>query len=296
MQKRELKDLKMIFLGTPRFGVFVLDAMKKCGLMPKMVITTPDQPQGRGLVLTPPPVKVWAEKENIPVMQPETLKELSLNEEFDVFVLAAYGKLIPQKIIDIPKRGILNVHPSLLPRYRGASPIQATILNGDKEVGVAIMVLDDKMDHGPILSRKKMILDGTETYDELEKKLGEEGGRLICDALPDWIAEELVPSEQVESEATYCKKVEKKDGFISPYLIVGQNADKETLIRAERAVRALNPDPGTYTIIKANGKDTRIKILKARIENDKFVPEIVIPEGKKEMDWGDFLKGNTLTI
>lgn len=284
---------KFIFWGTPQFSVYVLDSMEQCGILPDAVVTSPDKPQGRKLVSTPPPVKIWAQQRNIELFQPINLKDLNFTEEYDFFVLAAYGKIIPKKILNIPKNGFINVHPSLLPKLRGPSPIQSSILSGDKEFGVSLIKLDEEMDHGPIIKREEIVPTPINpTYKTLEEKLARMGGKMICDIFLK--NEEIKYESQKDEEATYCKKIDKKDGFIETDIVTGKNKDLDKIILAERKVRALNPDPGTFTILKTDKKEIRIKIKKAKIEDGKFLPEIIIPEGRKEMGWENFLKGNKI--
>lgn len=291
----QINDPKIIFWGTPNFSVFILEELKKCGILPDLIIASPDKPKGRNLIMTPPPVKIWADKNNINSLQPEKLKDLKLEGSYVLCILAAYGKIIPQNILSLPKFGFLNVHPSLLPKWRGPSPMQYSILSGDEETGVSIILLDEEMDHGPIIRQEKISLKNHKpTYTELEKMSAEIGGKMLCEIIPKWIGGEIKPITQDHSKATFCKKIEKKDGFIRPEIILGLEKDQNKIMEAERKVRALNPDPGTYTIIKIREKDIRIKIISAKIEENKFFPEKIIPEGKKEMLWNDFLKGNKL--
>jgi len=286
---------KIAFFGTPDFAVTVLRALKKCGIMPDAIVTSPDKPKGRNLVLTPPPVKVWADENGMSVFQPEKLAGFSLPEKYDLFILAAYGKMIPKEILAAPKYGTLNVHPSLLPKWRGASPIQSAILAGDKETGVSIMLLDEEMDHGPILATEKIPLEKwSPDYLKLEEKAGEMGGKMLCEIIPKWIKGEIKPVPQDHVKATYCRKIKKEDGSIEPLIILGKESNAEKVTEAERKVRALNPDPGTFTILKIHGKDIRIKIKKAHVANSALIPDLVIPEGKKEMSWSDFLKGHPI--
>src|SRR3990167_7392467 len=153
------KKIKIAFFGTPEFSAKILEKMKQEDFKPSLVIATPDKPKGRNLVLTPPATKIWAEKNNIDVLQPTKLRDpefLNKMKEtvWDLFVVASYGKIIPQDILDLPKYGTINVHPSLLPRLRGASPMQSAILK-ENETGMTIMLMDADMDHGPILKQKK---------------------------------------------------------------------------------------------------------------------------------------------
>jgi methionyl-tRNA formyltransferase len=157
------QNIKFAFFGTAGFSVAVLDELERAGFLPSAVVTAPDAVMGRKKVLTPSPVKVWAQARNIPVVLPDSLAN------FDLFVIASYGKIIPKKILDIPRFGTLNVHPSLLPKYRGPSPIQTFILNGDEETGVTIMLTDEQMDHGPVIASAKFEARNSRLkYKELE--------------------------------------------------------------------------------------------------------------------------------
>ena len=287
-----------VFFGTPAFAVFVLEELHDAGITPDIIVTAPDKPAGRGLVLKAPPVKEWAEEHDIPVLQPETLKQPSvqppevaqnaetekamdilLNSEWDVFLVAAYGKILPKNIIDAPARGVLNVHPSLLPRFRGASPIESQILGDEKTVGVSIMQIDEEMDHGPIVAQ------ATVTPEEwplkaslLEELLAREGGRLLAEVLPLWLKNEIEAVEQVHDQATFTKKISKTDGEIDLADDAYQNYLKYL---------AYDVWPGTF-FFDRNGK--RIKIINAEYKNDTFTPLTVIPEGKKEIPYDDFLR------
>lgn len=152
------KEIKYAYFGTDGFAVAILDELKKADLLPELIVTNPDKPKGRKLVMTPPEVKVWADENGIKTLQPEKLDEDFINslkkDEWDLFVVASYGKIIPEEIINLPKHKTLNVHPSLLPLYRGPSPIESAILDDSKETGVTIMRMDKKMDHGPILNQE----------------------------------------------------------------------------------------------------------------------------------------------
>jgi len=155
----KIKTIKTVFLGTPSFGGIILKKLLESGCKPVLVVTEPDKPVGRKQTLTPPPVKLIAQKYNIPIAQPEKIVNCKLkieNLKPDLGIVAAFGQIIPNNILTIPKYGFLNVHPSLLPKYRGPSPIQNAILNGDKETGVSIILLDEKMDHGPILAQREL--------------------------------------------------------------------------------------------------------------------------------------------
>lgn len=268
--------MNYIFFGTPHFAVIILEALIKADYLPALVVTAPDKPKGRGHILTPPSVKIRAEKHDIPVLQPVTLKSNEIINAIvalrpDFFIVAAYGKIIPKTLLDIPQSGGLNIHPSLLPRYRGPSPIQAAILNGDKTTGVTIMLMDEEMDHGPILAQQELTLniqcstptlnvERCHTAKELSEKLGELGAQLLIETIPKWLNNEITPQSQDHTKATYTKIITKEDGRVE------WRASAEKI---ERMTRAYTPWPSAWTILKlANTKclpekDARVKILRA---------------------------------
>jgi len=259
---------KIIFAGTPEFGEIVLEKLIKympsfvlCShgpFKPELVITASDKPVGREKILTPPPVKVLAEKYKIPVLQPEKIKNYKFTIESlnpNLIVVAAYGQIIPKEILKIPKYGSLNLHPSLLPRWRGASPIQSTILAGDKEIGVTIMLMDEKVDHGPILASQKLLITNEKIApNELSKQLALLGAKLLIETIPKWIREEIKPQPQDESKATYSKVLKKEDGKIN-----WEKSAKEI----EKQIRAFEPWPGSFSFWPKNKKKLRLKILQA---------------------------------
>ena len=203
---KALSDLNFAFFGTPDFAVSFLDELEKSGLKPALVISMPDKPKGRKLILTSPPVKIWAEKRGIPVLQPEKLDSDFISKlktiDYKLFIVAAYGKMIPKEILDIPERGVLNIHPSLLPRLRGASPIESSILNDERPTGVSLMLMNEKMDEGPILAQEELPIKKWPKAPELSDTLARMGARLLAKIIPDWLSGELVPKEQDESKAT----------------------------------------------------------------------------------------------
>ena len=297
MSKNTNNNIAFVFFGTPDIAVTVLEELKAEDLFPQLIVTAPDRKQGRGMKLTPPAVKVWAEKHNIPVLQPEKLKEDNVAETlkdsapkggFDVFVVAAYGKIIPKEIIDIPTHGTLNVHPSLLPKHRGPSPIQAQILGGDKEMGVTIMQIDEEMDHGPLLGQTELTFDEVPKASELEDILGTEGGKLLAYLMPEWIAGKVPAIPQEHDKATYCHFIKKEDALIDLNDDAYQNFLK---------IQAYDMWPVAYfmTAPKSSNDDRaqkkiRVKITGADYKNGGLVIKKVIPEGKKEMEYEAFLK------
>ncbi len=268
---------KIVFLGTPEFSVKILEIMKQSGFTPNLIITAPDKPVGRKMELTPSPVKSWAKKNNIPV-EYDYKSLIAFNP--DLCIVASFGKIIPVDILKIPKYGFINVHPSLLYKFRGASPIQSAMLSGEKETGVTIMLMNEKMDEGPILTISNLKSQISKlSYKELEEKLAELGGELLVETIPKWIKGEIKPKPQEHEKATYCKKITKEDGLIDW---------SETPEIIERKIRAYNPWPGAYTFI--DGK--RLIIAQAERKNTSLKIKRVKPEGKNEMIFEDYLRGN----
>jgi methionyl-tRNA formyltransferase len=274
------------FFGTPRFAVRVLDALESHGLVPALVITAPDKPQGRGLEVKPSPVKEWAVERGIDVLQPVTLKDDAFvaelqNTDWDVFLVAAYNKLIPKNILDIPRRGSLNVHPSLLPKFRGPSPALSAILADERSTGVSIMQMSEKMDAGPVVAQARIELEETAWPPKgslFEDLLATEGGNLLAETLPEWLKGTITPEPQDESQATYTKKFSSEDALID---ITG-NA-REQLLK----IRAFDKNPRAF-YIDPSGK--RVIITEAEITDGKLEILKVIPEGKKETTYTEFLR------
>lgn len=296
MTKNRANSPKFVFFGTPTLAVTVLEELEKAGLLPSAVVTTPDEKRGRGLKLSPPPVKEWALARGIPVHQPEKLGAAFASQlAGDVFVVVAYGKILPKSVLDIPKRGVLNVHPSLLPRLRGASPIRSAILNDDKKAGVTVMVLDEEMDHGPIVAQRQVdIPNWPPRAQELEDLLMREGGRLLSQILPEWSLGNIEAREQNHDIATYCQRIQKEDGHLDLSADAYQNLLK---------IRAYEGWPGTYAFFERPStrsgqaaKKIRVQIIDAHIENSKLVIETVKPEGKKEMLYADFLRSGATPV
>jgi len=237
------KKIKIIFMGTPDFGVpSLLSLINQVTIL--AVVTQSDKKVGRKQELSQSPIKKVALEHKIEVLQPEKIKG---NAEFirrvqnlqpDLIVVVAYGFLLPKEILNIPKYGVVNVHASLLPKYRGASPIQAAILNGDKKTGITIMLIDDKMDHGPILAQKQIAITNNDNFETLHDKLAQLGADLLLETLPKYISGEIKPVAQNEAEATYCKILTKEDGKIDW---------TKSAVEIERQVRAFTPWPGSFT-------------------------------------------------
>lgn len=275
--------MRIIFFGTSQFAVPALKALVETKHDIVGVITQADKPTGRKQILSPSPVKILAEQQNIKVLQPKTLKDDSVFEEFeslnpDICVIASYGKIIPKRFLDAPKHGFINIHPSLLPKYRGPSPIQTAVLNGDTKTGVAIMVVDEDMDHGPILSTENYELNNNDYYSKITDDLAEVGAKLLIETLPKYINGEIEPVEQDHDQATFTKMFSREDGRI--------DWDKSAQ-EIYNQIRALNPEPGTWTA----WKDKTINIKKAELRDGNINIQIIQMAGKKEMDFQEFLNG-----
>jgi methionyl-tRNA formyltransferase len=291
-------NLNFIFWGTPEVASETLEILKENGYMPSLIITAPDKPQGRKMIITPPPVKVWAIENNIPYLQPENLDQKEIwdvlrtlgrsdgdgqrkfsAENFcgeqnipDFFLVVAYGKIIPEDIINIPKFGSINIHYSLLPKYRGASPVESAILNGETETGISIQKMEYKMDTGPIIAQEKVEIGPDEKTPDLRKTLIKIGGELLIKILPDFINEKITPIPQNERQASVCKKIKKEDGLID------LNDDP---IKNYNKFRAYATWPRTFFF----KDDKRIIITDAKLENGKFKILKIIPEGGKEINY-----------
>ena len=270
-------------MGTPdysaRYLVGLIDACQK----PIAVITQPDRPAGRQQTIKPTPTKRVALEHGIPVYQPEDIRDREWTQRIlelapELIIVVAFGQIIPQSILDIPRYGCINVHPSLLPRHRGATPWQETIMQGDTESGVTIMLMDQKMDHGPILAQEKIALAPDETMLSLEGKTASIGIPLLIQSIRRWTENKCESREQDHTKATYTRLLKKESGKID---WSKNNAE------IERMIRALNPWPGTWT----EWHGMRIKILRAHLENNALVIDELQPEGKKPMSAEHFKNG-----
>ncbi len=278
---------KIAFFGTSDYSVMVLNALKAAGFTPALVVAQPDKPKGRKLIITPPPTKVWALENNISVLQPDKLKSEDFinaikNSAFDLFIVVAYGKIIPAEILALAKYGALNVHASLLPKLRGASPIETAILQDEKNTGVTIMVVDAEMDHGPIVAQAQVTpASWPPRAPELGKLTVQTGADLLVTIIPDFIAGKITPIEQDHSQATFTRKITKEDGEIDLNADPYQNFLK---------IQAYCEWPTAYFFIERGGVKTRVIIKEARYINNSLEILRVVPEGKKETDYKEFLK------
>ena len=302
--------MKVIFMGTPDFARSALEAVLKAGHEVVLVVTQPDKPKGRSDKLQISDVKACALEHGLKIFQPEKIR-MEENVEFlksfdaDIYVVAAFGQIVSQEILDIPKYGCINIHASLLPKYRGASPIQQAILDGEKVTGITIQQMNIGVDTGDILLQKEYEIAADETGGTLFDRLSLLGAQSIVEALNEIEKGSLTPTAQDESKATKCKKLTKEMGLIDW---------SEDAVKIERYIRGLNPWPSAYTYL--SGK--QLKIWKAavtdcgktdcgkivRVDKDSFtvscgqkaleITEVQI-EGKKRMEVSAFLLGNRLT-
>ncbi len=282
------KSERIIFFGTPDFAVPSLQALA-AQYDVVAVVTQPDKPVGRKQVLTASPIKQLAQALQIPVLQPTTLKphrpsgatflQTIADLKPTLGMVIAYGKILPQSLLDLFPRGCLNIHGSVLPTLRGPSPIQTAILEGLPNSGVTIMLLDQGMDTGPILTTAPTPLSPTETSASLHDTLKELGAQLLLTTLPDYLSGKIVPQPQDDAMATLCRLIEKTDGLID------WSQSDEAI---DRHVRALNPWPGTYTIV--DGK--RLKILASHLSNHHLIIDLVQLEGKSRLSYDNFRRGH----
>ncbi len=302
---KNMESLKIAFLGTPEFVVPIFKELVAASITPFLVITQPDESVGRKKVLTPPPVKVWAQENSYTVEQPASKKELTaIIEKYqpDVCVLVAFGQIVPQAALDAIPHGIINIHPSLLPKYRGPSPIQSALLNGDTQIGVTIMKLDAEMDHGPVLVQEVIEVGSNDDNISLHEKAGKLGAQLIAKVLPEYIDGLLIPSAQDDSQATYCEMIARQDGELDWALSATALFNR---------YRAFQPWPGVFTYFYGKRlkivKMTLLQAIPEPLEPGKVVQiqdEIVVGtsagaielkrvqiEGKPEMDIQDFVRG-----
>lgn len=285
--------MKFVFFGTPEIARIALSELKLAGLIPSLIVTNPDAPVGRKQIPTPPPTALWAKENSIPTIQPHSLSEASVrekltSEESDIFVVVAYGKILPQWLLALPRKGTINLHPSLLPKLRGASPIRSAILNDIRETGVTIMLLDEKMDHGPILKQEVTQIeknDWPKDGQELDEEMAHQGGKLLADTLVRYLNDEIEPQEQNHAEATFCSKISKEmsELAIDPHdLPEGQTAYNLLL-----KIKAFAGWPETFFIYQ--GK--RIKIKSANLTpSGQLEIKRIVPEGKKEMDFKSYFQ------
>ena len=302
-------DAKIVFMGSPEFATPTLNALIK-NYSVVGVVTQPDRPSGRGRKLTLPAVKLLAQEHNLPVIQPLNLGSPEPVQQIrewapDLIVVAAFGQILRKTVLDLPKYGCINIHASLLPRWRGAAPIQATILHGDEDTGVTVMLMDEGLDTGPLLSNRIIPIEDQDTASTLSARLAEVGALLLLDTIPGYLTGEITPAIQDDALSTYAPMLKKSDGELD---------FTHTAYQLERRVRAFTPWPGTFTrwqnkvlkihqVTVAENHDTsKIRLSPGTRTNIHKKPaiaasdgllvlEIVQPEGKLRMPGDVFLRG-----
>lgn len=303
--------MKILFMGTPDFALFSLRALVDAGENVAAVVTQTDKPKGRGMTLTPPPVKVYATGHGIPVFQPKTLKDGAFETELreidpDIIIVVAYGKILPKYILDYPKFGCINIHGSLLPKYRGAAPMQRAVMAGETVTGVTSMYMAEGMDTGDMLLTETVAVAPDDNFEDVHDKLGEAGARVLLRTLDAAKRGELHPIPQNDADATYAAKIEKAECLVDWTWDAARLHDK---------IRGLSPFPLAYTTLPG-GK--LLKIVRAHPEEadasapagtviaaDKsgvrvacgrgvLVLETATPEGKKVQSAADLVNGRQI--
>jgi methionyl-tRNA formyltransferase len=298
---------RIVFMGTPEFAVSSLAACFDIGDV-VAVVTQPDKPKGRGQAVAISPVKALAQERGIPILQPVKLRTPPFSEELrkyepDVCVVTAYGRILPKDVLELPRKGCVNVHASLLPRFRGAAPIQWSLAHGDAETGVSLMVMDEGLDTGPVLAMRRLPIGPEDTSATLHEKLSKLGGEILREDLPKYLRGELQPKPQPTEGVVLAPIINKEDGLLD---------FSKPAVELERRVRAFTPWPGAFTGFGGG----RFKVHRARVGAGKGAPGTVLvagpegievatgegslvlldvqPEGKRVMRAAEFLSGHKL--
>lgn len=277
--------MKVVFFGTPSFVIPVLSCLLE-NFDVVGVVSTPDEKIGRKQLITPSPVKTFyqeyinKEKKTGSILTPKTLDEKSIEEQLkvlqpDFFVVAAYGKIIPQSILDIPTHGAVNIHPSLLPQYRGPSPIQTAILNGDTQTGTTLILMDEEIDHGPILLQKPYPIASSDTFDTLAIKLFQLSAELLPTTMQQWSNKTISPIPQNHDKATFTNHITKQDGHFD-------SENPPLPEKLDRMIRAYYPWPNAWTRVRIKNSELRVKLLPQKM---------IQVEGGKPMSNKDLLNG-----
>ena len=305
--------MKILFMGTPDFALFSLKALCEAGENVIGVVTQPDKPKGRGYTLTPPPVKVYALEQGLAVYQPNTLR----GEEFatllnelapDLIVVVAYGKILPENVLNYPRYGCINVHGSLLPKYRGAAPMQRAIMDGEAVTGITTMYMDVGLDTGDMLLKREVVIEENDNFEDIHDKLAACGAKTLLDTLAAIRDGSLAREKQDDSLATYAAKIEKADCLID----FSRSADE-----VHNQIRGLSPIPLSFThtpdgkllkvtkaaIASRDGENTEVGKVVALDEGitvtcgrGKITLLAVLPEGKGRMSAADFIRGRKVAL
>ena len=304
------QDIRTVFMGTPDFALDTLRGLIEAGVQLVGVYTQPDRPKGRGKKLTPPPVKELALQHEIPVFQPQKLRDPAAVEELkslapDLIVVVAYGQILPQAVLDIPQHGCINVHASLLPKYRGAAPINKVIVDGETETGVTTMLMDIGLDTGDMLIKRTLTIGADETAGQLHDRMAPLGREALDETLRQLCAGTLKPEKQNDAETCYASMMKKEDGLIDWSL---------SATKIHNLVRGLDPWPAAYTSLAGE----TLKISRTAVESGTGeagsvvsadnsgvsiacgegvlrIGELQLP-GKRKMQAADFLRGHSLPV
>lgn len=288
---------KIVFFGTENYSLITLKALVESNFNVICVVTKHDTKRGRGHKLVEPPVKVFAKSHNIPVLQPNKVGEITeyIKQVQPVTgILVAYGKIIPQSVIDLFTPGIINVHPSLLPKYRGPSPIESAIANQDTETGVSIMQLDDKMDAGPVYAQTQQTLTGKETKSELYNQLFHDGSVLLTKILPDIVGGSLQALPQNHSAATYCQLLHKDISHLDPKTMTAAEADAHVRAYLEFPRSRLKINNVELIITKAHANTSSLSPIDVQCADGNWlvIDELISPTSGKKMTAEAFLRGH----
>lgn len=276
---------KFAFFGTPSLCIEILDALEAAGYVPALIVTMPDTAKGRGMEVSETPVAAWGRERGIEVLKPEKLDDDFVTDikrrKLEVAVVVAYGKIVPQTLLDSLPHGMFNIHYSLLPRWRGATPVESAILAGDSETGVAIQRMVFELDAGPIAALEKTAITPDENTHELRSRLNAMAARMLVASMPNILDGTVELMEQDASKATRAHKMTKEDGLL--------DLSDDGIINY-RKYRAYYGWPGTYAFFERGGKRIRGIVTKSRMDGSIFVIETIKPEGKGEMPYEDFLR------
>lgn len=306
---------RIVFMGTPDLAATCLARLIDSGTLDVVaVVSQPDRPRGRRLHIQPTPVKAMALASNLPVLQPDTARGPGFLDSLrelkpDLIAVAAYGQILPQTLLDIPPHGCLNVHTSLLPRYRGAAPIQWAILNGDRETGVTIMQIVPELDAGDIVTQASTPITADDTAQTLHDRLADLGADLLVQTIPDYLSGKLKPVPQNAGEVVYARKITKADGSVDW---------TRPAVAIWNQVRGLIPWPGAFTQVSIDARPARLKLWQTKLERESGPPGTILeadrngivvacgdgslrilelqPEGKRRMTARDFLAGHSLAV
>ena len=307
--------MRIVFMGTPDFALFSLKALVEAGEDVVGVVTQPDKPRGRGYVLTPSPVKVYATEQNIPVYQPTTLKNGTFDDTLaelnpDLIVVVAYGKILPKSVLDFPAYGCINVHGSLLPALRGAAPMQRAIMEGHPVTGVTTMYMAEGLDTGDMLLKSEVVIEEDDNFESIHDKLGVCGAATLIDTVKALKAGTLVATPQDDAQSTYAAKIEKSDCLIdftadahtvhnrirglSPMPLAFTHTPDGKLLKVPAAKRGQSPEAGNIaapgTVLSLDGG------IEVACGLGSVIFTVVTPEGKSRMNAADYIRGRKVNV